>query len=150
MQVKEIEEDIADANVLSPRCAEYKEKAEKFCTTPQCVRTAAAMLENMDTTVSPCHDFWQYSCGGYLARVDVPPGKDAWGIDNEVVARIRTRVRRILESPVVRNETRSAERKFKTFYNKCMDEGDIERLGAKPFLDVIDQFGGWVIQGKAN
>lgn len=43
-----------------------------YCMTPGCVQTAADILLNMDTTVDPCDDFYQFACGGFVARTVIP------------------------------------------------------------------------------
>lgn len=39
---------------------------------------------NMDLSVSPCVDFWQYANGGWLARNPIPPEESSWGIGHEM------------------------------------------------------------------
>lgn len=34
--------------------------------------TAARLLQNMDATVEPCQNFYQYACGGWLERHVIP------------------------------------------------------------------------------
>lgn len=44
-----------------------------------------------------------------------------------------------------------SERKAKQYYISCMDANEtIETLGAKPMLDLLDDVGGWSINGKFN
>uniref|UniRef100_A0A8C1XH72 Membrane metallo-endopeptidase-like 1 n=1 Tax=Cyprinus carpio TaxID=7962 RepID=A0A8C1XH72_CYPCA len=42
------------------------------CTTPQCVTAAARLLQNMDPSVEPCQNFYQYACGGWIERHVIP------------------------------------------------------------------------------
>jgi len=145
-KVKELDE--ASSNPSSSKCSQCRKKAEKICNTSLCIQISAAMMENMDVGANACDDFWQYSCGGWLARTEIPPSMDAWGVDNEADRKIRIRVRRILESAVTRNGTGSAERKFKTFFRKCMDTRSVESAGVQPFIKIVNSFGGWAILRK--
>lgn len=43
-----------------------------YCMTKGCVKTAADILANMDESVSPCHDFYQFACGGFMERTSIP------------------------------------------------------------------------------
>ncbi|OWK52337.1 Neprilysin [Lonchura striata] len=42
------------------------------CKTPDCIKSAARILENMDPSAQPCQDFYQYACGGWLKRNVIP------------------------------------------------------------------------------
>ena len=42
------------------------------CMTPGCVTTASEIMENMDTRVDPCQDFFQFACGGFVDRTAIP------------------------------------------------------------------------------
>ena len=46
---------------------------KSLCGDKSCLRSSAYLTDNMDTSVSPCDDFYQYSCGGWMSRHDIPP-----------------------------------------------------------------------------
>uniref|UniRef100_A0A674BH62 Membrane metalloendopeptidase like 1 n=1 Tax=Salmo trutta TaxID=8032 RepID=A0A674BH62_SALTR len=50
----------------------YRSGPSNVCTTPECVTAAARLLQNMDATVEPCQNFYQYACGGWLERHVIP------------------------------------------------------------------------------
>ncbi len=49
-----------------------------MCNTPGCIRAANALIQNMDPSVDPCEDFYQYACGGFEKRVS---GVHRWPIN---------------------------------------------------------------------
>ena len=43
-----------------------------YCMTPGCVKTASDILSNLDDSVNPCMDFYQFACGGFMRRTSIP------------------------------------------------------------------------------
>lgn len=43
-------------------------------------RTAARILQNMDSSMEPCNDFYQYACGGWLRRHVIPETSSRYSI----------------------------------------------------------------------
>jgi hypothetical protein len=48
---------------------QLQSKADDFCNTPGCINAANLLIQNMDPTMDPCEDFYQYACGGFEERV---------------------------------------------------------------------------------
>ena len=44
----------------------------EYCMTPGCVQAAADILSNMDHSVNPCEDFYQFACGGFIEKTVIP------------------------------------------------------------------------------
>ena len=118
------------------------------CVKKECLFTAARIMEYMNRDANPCQNFWQYACGGWLEKNDIPPGHSQWGVDNEVVKRVNENTRELVESKVENDTPTSAERKVKTLYSKCMDVDAIDALGATPLVTIMDKLGGWAIRSK--
>lgn len=51
----------------------------QYCLTPSCVTVASAIINSIDPSVDPCHDFYQYTCGGWIKDNPLPDGKSIWG-----------------------------------------------------------------------
>ena len=54
------------------------------CTSPDCVQAAARLLNYMDSNVSLCEDFYQYSCGGWEKTHSLPSDQGNWDIIGEL------------------------------------------------------------------
>uniref|UniRef100_A0A671W4M2 Membrane metalloendopeptidase like 1 n=1 Tax=Sparus aurata TaxID=8175 RepID=A0A671W4M2_SPAAU len=50
----------------------FRSSLNSVCTTADCVTAAARLLQNMDQSVKPCDNFYQYACGGWLERHVIP------------------------------------------------------------------------------
>uniref|UniRef100_A0A672YXG9 Neprilysin n=1 Tax=Sphaeramia orbicularis TaxID=375764 RepID=A0A672YXG9_9TELE len=48
------------------------QKTDEICTTADCTQSASRLIENMDGTVDPCDNFYQYACGGWLKKNIIP------------------------------------------------------------------------------
>src|SRR5215510_15918063 len=88
-------------------------------------------LEAIDKTTEPCTDFYQYACGGWIARNPVPPDRRSIGRFAEVQERNFLILRRILETtPADAAET--DRRRAADYYAACMDEVAIDAKGLTP------------------
>lgn len=50
---------------------DFDEKPQ-YCMTPGCVKAASEILKNMDESVNPCDDFYQFACGGFIKKTVIP------------------------------------------------------------------------------
>src|ERR1700735_3550065 len=53
------------------------------------------IFKNLDTTVKPGDDFFQYANGGWLKKNPIPPAYSSWGIGNVVDEELRARLKKI-------------------------------------------------------
>jgi putative endopeptidase len=98
---------------------------------------------NMDTSVKPCEDFYQYADGGWIKANPVPADKSRWGSFEQLADRNREILKSILDEVSAKRDwpRGSIEQKVGDFYASGMDEAAIEKAGAgplKPWLAVVD------------
>jgi putative endopeptidase len=96
--------------------------------------TPAFNLANLDKSVSPCTDFYQYSSGGWMKANPIPPAYSRWGTFNILQEHNEDILRSILEdaSGSPQKSSDANWQKIGDFYASCMDEGAIEAAGIKP------------------
>jgi putative endopeptidase len=98
---------------------------------------------NMDTSVKPCDDFYEYADGGWIKANPVPADKSRWGSFEELADRNRDTLKSILDEVSAGKNwpAGSIEQKVGDFYASGMDEAAIDKAGTtplRPWFAVID------------
>jgi putative endopeptidase len=98
---------------------------------------------NMDTSVKPCDDFYQYADGAWIKANPVPADKSRWGSFEELADRNRDTLKAILDEVSAKKNwpAGSIEQKVGDFYASGMDGAAIEKTGIsplKPLFAVVD------------
>ena len=100
-------------------------------------------LTNLDTTVSPCDDFYQYAIGGWLKDNPIPSTDSRWSSFNVVTDSNNAKLRNILlEFSSANAEKGSMEQKIGDFYTSVMDSAKADQMGMTaliPYMESIDQ-----------
>jgi putative endopeptidase len=96
---------------------------------------------NLDTTCSPCKDFFQYANGGWLKRSEIPGDQPRWGSFNELQEQNYAALEGVLTEAAANasSSTDANMRKLGTFYGTCMDSTAIERAGIAPLQGQLNQ-----------
>ncbi|XP_077998667.1 endothelin-converting enzyme homolog [Glandiceps talaboti] len=115
----------------------------KMCLTTDCLRTASFFLENMNTSVNPCEDFFHFSCGGWISKNPIPADQSAWGMDHILWQTTLQVLKQIVEEDIQRDTKLSSERKLKHLYKSCMNKAQIEHAQGEPLKKVITRLQGW-------
>jgi len=108
------------------------------------VKTATAkkdfLAEDLDTTVSPVTDFFDYANGGWIKRNPIPADQSGWGIGNLVIEENLKRLREISEKAAGAHAAKgSSEQKIGDFWSAAMDSTKIEQNGLKPLQPYFDK-----------
>lgn len=109
-------------------------------------RAARFLAANLDASIDPCQDFYSFACGGWLRRHAIPDDKLTYGTIAAIGEQNEERLRRLLARPAG-GPGGAAQRKVRAFFRSCLDMREIERLGARPMLEVIEDCGGWDLGG---
>src|SRR5262245_62161756 len=91
------------------------------------------LVRNMDTSVSPGADFFQYACGRWLKANPIPPSERGWGIANLVNEETyRQRLGICQDAAKTKAAKGSSEQKVGEFWATGMDSVTMARKGIEP------------------
>jgi putative endopeptidase len=97
-------------------------------------------IDNIDKTVDPCTDFYQYACGNWIKNTEIPADQSSWVSFNELDERNQYTMRDILDKAAVASQARDAiTQKIGDFYSTCMDEKAADAKGSEPLKPELDR-----------
>jgi len=85
-------------------------------------------LDAMDKSADACTDFYQFACGGWIARNPVPADRSGFGRFDELQERNNDTLHTILEAAAAGREPEF--KKIGDYYASCLDETAIDAKGA--------------------
>jgi putative endopeptidase len=100
-------------------------------------------LANLDRSVSPCDNFFQFADGGWLKANPIPAAYSSWGTFNILRDHNEDVLHDILEEAAKDRAAKpgSSWQKIGDYYAACMDESQIETAGVKPLEPEFDRIG---------
>jgi len=100
------------------------------------------LIKNIDTSVKPGENFFQYANGAWLKKNPIPPAYASWGIGNVVEEELRDRLKKInLDALKAGAPKGTISQKIGDFYYSGMDTASVEKEGLKPLEPEIEKIG---------
>ncbi|MBO9728996.1 MAG: M13 family metallopeptidase [Chitinophaga sp.] len=125
---------LTGAGIASMACFVACNQGQKSTDTQQA--TPDAVAANVDSTVNPAQDFFDYANGGWIKRNPIPAEYSSWGIGNLVQEELYKRLRTINEK-AVENPTDATSKKIAAFWKSGMDSVKINADGIKPIEEEL-------------
>lgn len=101
--------------------------------------TSGVETGNMDTSVRPQDDFFEYINGQWLERTEIPADRARWGSFDELRERAEQQVLAIVQEFAAQSdaEAGSDAQKIGDLYRSYMNEERINNLGLVPLSDAL-------------
>lgn len=99
----------------------FNDNASEFCLTPGCIHASSLMLEQLDETVEPCDDFYNFACGRFIRESIIPDEKVAVSAFSVTGDKLQEQLRTLISEPVNAQETKPFKL-VKKLYKACMNK----------------------------
>ncbi|KAK2564719.1 Endothelin-converting enzyme 1 [Acropora cervicornis] len=116
-------------------------KEIKYCGTKSCFDATLGMFKQLNQSIDPCVDFYEYACGGWEKENALGPG------DTSVTgfSLVRAKTYNILKYAL-----ENAKANYSSFYNACVDATRVEAQGDGSMKKLIEEMGGWFVTGNVT
>ena len=107
---------------------------------PQSVPAPKFDINNIDKSLDPCADFYQFACSKWIKNNPAPPDYPDWVSFSEIYEHNLGVLRGILEKASNPKPLRTpVNQKIGDFYAACMDEAAINKAGYSPLKPELDR-----------
>ncbi|KAF5278076.1 hypothetical protein FQR65_LT03592 [Abscondita terminalis] len=110
-----------------------------ICEKAACLRAAAQVQENWNSSASPCQNVWEWACRGWLKKHSLPPDRSLWSIHQQVKLEESARVRDYISTLELPLHSQTVEWKMKYLYEGCLDVDNVNVDKETPLLRIISQ-----------
>ena len=113
-----------------------------FINSPESNKTDI-LAANIDNSVSPGDDFFEYANGGWIKKTPIPASESAWGIGNLVQDEIYNRLKKInMEAIHTKNTPGTISQKIGDFWQIGMDTLALNKAGISPMQPELNKING--------
>jgi endothelin-converting enzyme/putative endopeptidase len=113
--------------------------AAGICQTSPAKPAAGFSIDNIDKTIDPCVDFYQYACGNWIKNSEIPADQSQWISFAEVHERDLDIERTILEKAAAGSSRSAVDQRIGDLYGSCMNQKAVDAKGIAPLKPELDR-----------
>jgi predicted metalloendopeptidase len=98
------------------------DKQSDICTTTACQTAGKLIRDNINSSVDPCDDFYDFACGGWMATHTIPPEKSRTSTFDELSEELQKKLKEELNEPSKVGDADSVIYALDLF-KACIDNG---------------------------
>ncbi|CAG2104715.1 unnamed protein product [Medioppia subpectinata] len=91
------------------------------CDTPECLIAASNLQISLNLTADPCHDFYEYACGGWMANNVISPDRSRWSQFDVTRKTLLDKLRGLLEATYEGNKYPQIVTQATQLYSQCLN-----------------------------
>jgi len=97
-------------------------------------------IDNIDKTVDPCVDFYQFACGNWIKNSEIPADRPSWQSFSELDESNLDVEKKILEKAAAGGSSRDViDQKIGDLYGSCVDQKAADAKGIAPLKPELDR-----------
>lgn len=123
-------------------CQKTKANQQNYCSSSSCLEVAGAIMQNLNESVDPCKDFFQYSCGTWIKDNPIPSSENRFSTFSQLFDNNNKKlVLLLLEDDDSPSEL--AVKKTKDYFKSCMAEDQNDITAVPEIKSLITRYGSW-------
>ncbi|XP_020616102.1 endothelin-converting enzyme 1-like isoform X2 [Orbicella faveolata] len=125
-------------------CKKMKTSQQNHCSSSSCLEVAGAIKQNLNESVDPCKDFFQYSCGTWIKDNPIPSSENRFSTFSQLLDKNN---RKLLLLLLEDDDFPSghAVKKTKDYFKSCMAEDQNDNTAVPELKRLITQYGSWPV-----
>lgn len=132
---------LGGCNSASPPASNASAPVASAATAPAPAAKADVVAANVDASVNPGDDFFEFADGGWLKAHPIPASEASWGIGKLVQEDLYGKLRKVSEDAAAKRDAApgSDEQKIGDYWRTAMDSQLADRQGLAPLQPELDR-----------
>ncbi|KAJ8667237.1 hypothetical protein QAD02_008899 [Eretmocerus hayati] len=133
--------------VLTETAYLKQQSKSNACETTSCKKTAEYFLENINESIDPCVDFYQFACGNFIKNTPIPQDKD--GVDSNLLVNEQIMIQ--LRDGILNLTTKNPQESFtklRLYYDTCVNQEQSSQSIRADYDKILQRVGGWPVLGN--